>query len=90
DLDAAEDKLNNYRKQKDSVDLTMEAKSVLDQIVNVDNQLNELTFREAEISQLYTKEHPTYKALMEKRQTLQTERNKLNKKVSSMPSTQQE
>lgn len=90
DLDAAEDKLNSYRKQKDSVDLTMEAKSVLDQIVNVDNQLNELTFREAEISQLYTKEHPTYKALMEKRQTLQTERNKLNKKVSSMPSTQQE
>ncbi|STS91935.1 putative transmembrane protein Wzc [Klebsiella variicola] len=87
---AAEDKLNSYRKQKDSVDLTMEAKSVLDQIVNVDNQLNELTFREAEISQLYTKEHPTYKALMEKRQTLQTERNKLNKKVSSMPSTQQE
>lgn len=44
----------------------MEAKSVLDQIVNVDNQLNEITFREAEISQLYTKEHPTYKALMEK------------------------
>ena len=68
----------------------MEAKSVLDQIVNVDNQLNELTFREAEISQLYTHEHPTYKALMEKRQTLQEEKAKLNKKVSSMPSTQQE
>lgn len=90
DLDAAEDKLNNYRKQKDSVDLSMEAKSVLDQIVNVDNQLNELTFREAEISQLYTKEHPTYKALMEKRQTLQEEKIKLSKKVSTMPSTQQE
>ncbi|PLP32762.1 tyrosine-protein kinase, partial [Klebsiella variicola] len=54
DLDQAEDKLNAYRKQRDSVDLTMEAKSVLDQIVNVDNQLNEITFREAEISQLYT------------------------------------
>lgn len=90
DLDLAEDKLNSYRKMKDSVDLSMEAKSVLDQIVNVDNQLNELTFREAEISQLYTKEHPTYKALLEKRNTLQEEKNKLNKKVSSMPSTQQE
>ncbi|MGG9163248.1 polysaccharide biosynthesis tyrosine autokinase [Klebsiella quasipneumoniae] len=89
-LDLAEDKLNNYRKQKDSVDLSMEAKSVLDQIVNVDNQLNEITFREAEISQLYTKEHPTYKALMEKRKTLQDEKTKLNKRVSSMPSTQQE
>ncbi|NMT22171.1 tyrosine-protein kinase, partial [Staphylococcus aureus] len=63
---------------------------VLDQIVNVDNQLNELTFRESEISQLYTKEHPTYKALLEKRKTLQDEKAKLNKKVSSMPETQQE
>ena len=90
DLDIAEDKLNAYRKQKDSVDLNMEAKSVLDQIVNVDNQLNELTFREAEISQLYTKEHPTYKALMEKRHILQEEKTKLNKRVSGMPATQQE
>ncbi|MDT8883316.1 polysaccharide biosynthesis tyrosine autokinase [Klebsiella aerogenes] len=90
ELDSAEDKLNAYRKQKDSVDLTMEAKSVLDQIVNVDNQLNGLTFKEAEISQLYTKEHPTYKALMEKRKTLQQEKDKLNKRVNAMPSTQQE
>lgn len=90
ELDIAEDKLNGYRKQKDSVDLNMEAKSVLDQIVNVDNQLNELTFREAEISQLYTKEHPTYKALLEKRGTLQEEKSKLNKRVSGMPATQQQ
>lgn len=89
DLDVAEDKLNQYRKKNDSVDLSLEAKSVLDQIVNVDNQLNELTFRESEISQLYTKEHPTYKALMEKRKTLQDERSKLNKRVTSMPETQQ-
>ncbi|EMX8695247.1 polysaccharide biosynthesis tyrosine autokinase [Klebsiella michiganensis] len=90
DLDLAEDKLNQYRRQKDSVDLSLEAKSVLEQIVNVDNQLNELTFRESEISQLYTKEHPTYKALMEKRKTLQDEKGKLNQRVSAMPKTQQE
>ncbi|HCT8712898.1 TPA: polysaccharide biosynthesis tyrosine autokinase [Raoultella ornithinolytica] len=90
DLDQAEDKLNQYRRQSDSVDLSLEAKAVLDQIVNVENQLNELTFRESEISQLYTKEHPTYKALMEKRKTLQDEKTKLNKRVSAMPETQQE
>lgn len=90
ELDVSEDKLNQYRRQSDSVDLSLEAKSVLDQIVNVDNQLNELTFRESEISQLYTKEHPTYKALMEKRKTLQDEKIKLNKRVSTMPETQQE
>lgn len=90
DLDVAEDKLNEYRRKNDSVDLSLEAKSVLEQIVNVDNQLNDLTFRESEISQLYTKEHPNYKALMEKRKTLQEEKAKLNKRVSVMPETQQE
>ncbi|HBS0527488.1 MULTISPECIES: polysaccharide biosynthesis tyrosine autokinase [Klebsiella] len=90
DLDISEDKLNKYRQQKDSVDLSLEAKAVLDQIVNVDNQLNELTIRESEVSQHFTKEHPTYKALMEKRVTLLEEKAKLNKRVSAMPETQQE
>jgi tyrosine-protein kinase Etk/Wzc len=90
DLDIAESKLNQYRQQKDSVDLNLEAQSVLNQIVNVDNQLNELTIREAEVSQLYTQSHPTYKALLEKRSTLEQEKKKLNKRVSAMPETQQE
>ena len=90
ELDDAEDKLNAYRKQSDSVDLNLEAKSVLEQVVNVDNQINGLTFREAEISQLYKKDHPTYRALMEKRQTLEQEKSRLNKRVSGMPATQQE
>ena len=79
DLDQAEARLNAYRAQRDSVDLSLEAKSVLDQVVNVENQLNELTFREAEISQLF-----------KKRQTLERERERLNNRVSAMPSTQQE
>ena len=90
ELDNAEDKLNDYRKQKDSVDLNMEAKSVLEQIVNVDNQLNELTFREADVSQLYKKDHPTYRALREKREMLKGEKEKLTQRISAMPSTQQE
>ncbi|MNG64150.1 Tyrosine-protein kinase wzc [compost metagenome] len=89
-LDSAEDKLNRFRQANDSVDLSLEAKSVLDTIVGVEAQLNELTFKEAEISKLYTKEHPAYRALMEKRATLQQEKDKLNKRVSGMPKTQQE
>ncbi|WP_269934008.1 tyrosine-protein kinase Wzc [Serratia liquefaciens] len=89
-LDEAENKLNLFRQQNDSVDLSLEAKSVLDTIVATESQLNELTFREAEISKLYTKEHPAYRALLEKRKTLQQEKDKLNKRVSAMPKTQQE
>lgn len=89
-LDLAENKLNQFRQQNDSVDLSLEAKSVLDTMVAVESQLNELTFKEAEISKLYTKEHPAYRALIEKRATLEKEKAKLNKRVSNMPKTQQE
>ncbi|MCK6728814.1 polysaccharide biosynthesis tyrosine autokinase [Enterobacter bugandensis] len=90
ELDEAEARLNAYREQRDSVDLSLEAKTVLDQVVNVENQLNELTFREAEVSQLFKKDHPTYRALRDKKHTLKQERTRLNNRVSSMPSTQQE
>ncbi|PWC09733.1 tyrosine-protein kinase Wzc [Brenneria corticis] len=89
-LNDAENKLNRFRQQNESVDLSLEAKSVLDTMVAVEAQLNELTFKEAEISKLYTKEHPAYRALMEKRTTLEQERDKLNKRVGGMPKTQQE
>ncbi|QTF09279.1 tyrosine-protein kinase Wzc [Brenneria izadpanahii] len=89
-LNEAENKLNQYRQQNESVDLSLEAKSVLDTMVSVETQLNESTFKEAEISKLYTKEHPAYRALLEKRKTLEQERDKLNKRVSAMPATQQE
>ncbi|MFE8102950.1 tyrosine-protein kinase Wzc [Brenneria goodwinii] len=90
DLSEAENKLNKYRQENESVDLSLEAKAVLDTMVSIESQLNELTFKEAEISKLYTKEHPAYRALMEKRHTLEQERDKLNKRVSTMPQTQQE
>lgn len=89
-LDNAENKLNQFRQKNDSVDLSLEAKSVLDSVVSVETQLNELTFKEAEISKLYTKEHPAYRALLEKRDTLRQEKDKLNQRVGKMPKTQQE
>ncbi|MEQ9859647.1 tyrosine-protein kinase Wzc [Pectobacterium cacticida] len=89
-LNEAENKLNQYRQQNDSVDLSLEAKAVLDTTVSVEAQLNELTFKEAEISKLYTPEHPAYRALLEKRKTLEQERAKLNKRIGAMPKTQQE
>lgn len=89
-LDDAENKLNAFRRQNESVDMSLEAKSALDSSVSVQSQLNELTFREAEVSQLFTKDHPTYRALLEKRKTLEDEQTQLNKKIAQMPQTQQE
>jgi tyrosine-protein kinase Etk/Wzc len=73
-LNNAENQLNQFRQQNDSVDLSLEAKSVLDTQVQLEGQLNELTFKEAEISKLYTRVHPAYRALLEKRATLEAEK----------------
>lgn len=86
----AENKLNEFRKNNESVDLSLEAKFILDNVVAIDTQLNELTFKEAEISKLYKRTHPAYKALSEKKTILLEEKEKLNQRISTMPSTQQE
>ena len=89
-LVSSENKLNDYRKKRESVDLTMEAESTLKVMVNLDAQLNELTFKEAEISQKYTKDHPAYKALLDKRHTLLDQKAKINKRIENLPETQKE
>ena len=44
-LNAAEDALNQYRLEHESVDLSLETKAILEQIVNLDAQLNEMTYK---------------------------------------------
>ena len=89
-LNKSEDKLNDYRQKKESVDLSLEAQSALKTMVDIESQLNELTFKEADISKKYTKDHPAYKALLDKRHTLLEEKAKVNKKVQNLPETQRE
>ena len=90
ELNRSEELLNVYRQQNESVDLSLEAKAALDTMVGLEKQLNELTFREAELQQLYTRQHPAYIALMEKRQTLMNTKNTINKSIKRLPKTQQE
>ncbi|WBM70851.1 polysaccharide biosynthesis tyrosine autokinase [Buttiauxella sp. WJP83] len=89
-LDEAESRLNIFRQKNESVDLSLEAKSVLDTTVALETQINELTFKEAEISKLYTRDHPAYRTLLEKKALLMKERDKLNARIGNMPKTQQE
>lgn len=89
-LNDAEDKLNQYRQNNESVNLNMEAQSTLDVMVSLESQLNELTFKESDISKLYTKNHPAYQSLLSKRKTLLTEKARLDKRIEKLPKTQRE
>jgi len=90
ELTEYEDTLNNYRQKNESIDLGLEAQSTLKVMVELEAQLNELTFKESDISQRFTKDHPAYKSLLDKRKTLLGERERLNKQVQKLPKTQRE
>jgi len=89
-LTTFEDTLNNYRQKNESIDLGLEAQSTLKVMVALEAQLNELTFKESEISQRFTKDHPAYKSLLDKRETLLKEKERLNQQVQKLPQTQRE
>lgn len=59
-------------------------------MVSLETQLNELTFKESDIAQQFTKAHPAYISLMEKRHTLLKEKERINQQVQKLPKVQQE
>ena len=89
-LDNYENQLNAFRKKNESIDLSLEAKSALDSALQVEDKLNELTFKEVEIQQLYTRNHPAYQSLLDKRQKLLREKEKISKNIQKLPNTQQQ
>ncbi|MCC5881594.1 MAG: polysaccharide biosynthesis tyrosine autokinase [Halomonas sp.] len=89
-LAAAEDALNQYRINMDSVDLNSEAQAVINQFVELERHLSELEFKEAELAQRYTTNHPSYQSLLRQKNQLNNDREALNARVNQMPQAQQE
>ncbi|PYF99959.1 tyrosine-protein kinase Etk/Wzc [Thioalkalivibrio sp. ALE21] len=89
-LREAEDALNEYQVEQESVDMSMETQAVLDRLVDLERQITELEFEEAEISRRYTQNHPTYVTLLEKREQLENERRELQQEIGGLPETQQQ
>lgn len=86
----AEAALNAYRLDVESIDLNYEAQSILERTVTLDSQLSALSLEESELSRRYTSNHPTYRALLDKKQRLEAEKVGVATSVQSLPGTQQE
>lgn len=89
-LEESETALNNFQTSAKSVDLSIETKAVLDQVVHLDSLLSELKLKRVEVERLYTPEHPTYRALMTQMGQLEAQKQGLLKKIEALPVTQQE
>ncbi len=90
ELNSAEDVLNDFRQKNESIDLNLEAASTLKVMVELEKQLNDLTFKEADISQRFTKDHPAYISLLDKRNTLLLKKDTLDSSIQKLPKTQRE
>lgn len=89
-LEKAEGQLNAYQTSARSVDITIETKAVLDQIVALETLISELKLKQAEMEHRFTREHPAYQALMTQMGQLAGQKLALEKKVKNLPETQQE
>ena len=89
-LKEAEDKLNEFRHKNATLDLSLEAKSVMENLTKIESELTSLDTKEAEVSELFTKDHPNYQALIEKKKVLQNAKSDLVKRVAAMPQLQQD
>lgn len=90
ELQLAENALNAYRLQNESVDIQFDTQRVLQQMVEIDQRLAELEVREIELARLYTTNHPNYRALTQQRERLQEEREALRGEVGELPEAQQQ
>lgn len=90
DLNNAENSLNEYRANQDSVDLSFETRSMLERMVALEAELNSLQIQESDLAQRFTPSHPVYRSLLEKRNQLQGERQRLDAQVNNLPETQRQ
>jgi tyrosine-protein kinase Etk/Wzc len=88
-LDQAEDRYNAFRNQKGTVDLTEESRLLLQQIVDGKSKLVDLEQQRVEMTERFTASHPAVAALTAQISSLQAEQDQLNKRVSTLPNTEQ-
>ncbi|NGM44560.1 polysaccharide biosynthesis tyrosine autokinase [Rhodobacter sp. SGA-6-6] len=89
-LTEAQQKLNDYRKANQSVDLDYETQSLLQEATQIEADLNALAMQEDELKKRYTVNHPTYQALLENRDTLERRLERIRQETTGLPETQKE
>lgn len=90
EVDANELKLNQFRIQQGSFDLSMEAQDLVQQGAAQRIKLVELQQQRKEFDKLYTPEHPAYQALENKIKELSAQINQIEGRSRNLPAVEQE
>ena len=87
---AAESAVNAYKLSQDSVDLSFETRALLEQSVQIEAKLNELTLEEQELQKRFTRAHPAYQTLLDNREQLTLRLSEIRSQSVDLPETQLE
>ena len=89
-LEAAEQKYNSYKIKRQTVDISLEAQSVLERVITLDTKLQDLDLQRLELSRKFKNDHPLYQGLLEKITEIKKQKELLIKEVGDLPATQQQ
>ncbi|WP_296248900.1 polysaccharide biosynthesis tyrosine autokinase [Pseudomonas sp. UBA4194] len=90
ELEKSEEALHAFQMRTKSVDISLETKALLDQMVAYDTQLSELRLKRTDLDRLYTRQHPASAALSQQIGQIESQRVSLQNQIKALPETQQE
>lgn len=90
EMELAESRLNRYRLENQTVDLTLETKAVLEQAVAIDTELAQMDIQIQQMGQRYTASHPIMIELANQRKYLEGRKQEFTGATKDLPETQQE
>jgi tyrosine-protein kinase Etk/Wzc len=88
-LESSEALFNDYQRDQQSVNITLETQGVLEQIVELDTKLQELDLKRLAMSRMFKRNHPNYQGIVEQMGAVQKQRDALAGKVENLPERQQ-
>ncbi|MDR6680341.1 polysaccharide biosynthesis tyrosine autokinase [Pseudomonas oryzihabitans] len=90
DLDRAANALDSYQRNEGSINIDLETKALLDQMVGLEGELSGLQLKKSELERLYTPNHPALKTLENQIGLLQQRRQRLLTQTRALPNTQKD
>ena len=82
--------LNEYRKDKGSINFNLETQGVLSTVIELKTQVTRLQQKKDELHRSFTSSHPSVVAIDKQIRRLQGQIFSLNKKIKDLPETQQD
>ena len=89
-LEAAEARFNDFRKKYGTIDVGKEAELLLNEKSRIDEQLNELNLKKADLTTYYTEQHPLVVQINQQLKVLNNRTREIGNTIAGLPEIQRE